>query len=1429
MNNLLASKHRIFLLAFLLILLTAIIFPLASQAQTASATVNVNMAVPTTTISQKLVGVFFEDISFGADGGLYAELVQNRSFEYSASDRSGWTSLTGWTIVQRGGGAGTIAVESASPLNTNNPKYLRLNITTPGTGVGVSNSGYSGINVEAGKIYDFSFWARRSTSLTETFTVQIESTGGTVYATATVGPVTSSWAKYTASLTSNTSDSNARLVVLTKGTGDVYMDMISLFPRETFLNRSNGLRKDLAQKLVDMKTKFVRFPGGCVVHGYTLQTAYHWKNSIGPVEQRKEQPNFWDYHMTYGMGFHEIFQLCEDLGAEPLPILSAGVSCQFKQPSGYQVATVLSPSDPNYMTDLDLNYWKQNALDLIEWANGPTSTTWGAKRAAAGHPSPFNLKYIGIGNEEWGTDFKNNFTYIYNAIRAAYPNIKVIGTRGPYEGDIDNLQTFNTGLGVDMIDEHYYVSPDWMLQHNNRYDSYSRTGPRVFVGEYACQGNALMNAVCEASYLTGLERNADIIDFGCYAPLFCNSANQNWSPNLIWFNTSQSFGSPNYYVQSMYGNNLGDRNVQNSYSYTPVSGPISGKIGLGTWNTKANFRNLKVWVGSNNVFPETFANTSNWTVGAGTWAVSSNMYVQSSTATPAYSDAYNVSGQTSYTYEVEAQKTSGAEGFLIQFGFVDSNNYYWWNIGGWGNATHAVEKCSGGSKSTLGSTASGSITTGTWYAIKIQIDGRRIRCYLNGTLIHDVTDSSTTGSFGISSSTDNETGDLILKLVNPTNYVTNTQVNVTGATYIAPTAQAQVLTSASSSDTNSFSTPTKVYPTTSTVNVGTSFSYSLPAWSLNILRLKTINDTGNHTLVGQYFNNMDFTDLKLIREDAGINFDWGTGTPHALISADTYSVRWTGKIVPRYSETYTFYTTSSDGVRLLINGQWVIGNWTTHTQTVNSGTITLQAGQQYDIKLEYFKNTGSAIVKLEWQSASQAREIVPASCLLTSDPSQITSLGQIKPLADGSIVSLSKPVTIAPSGTSGRVTSPYFFYVEDADRKNALRVQHGGLTTDTLSPGNVASFSGVISTNSLGERYIMPITNPTSSSNATVNPFALNNRAAQLDVNALARLVRTWGRVRSKASDNSYFTISDGYRRNGAESATRVLVYGNSPISQINVGDFITVTGVVSVDLTGKVIICRDITMPDPTVPSNPPYTWTCGFEPAEGYALGSLGGQSVWTVNNFNAFATSPAPLAVVSSSTDPVASGSNALKMQLSSSKSGAWWTCIIGAVGTLPAVDTARQMKYAIWKFKIRQPGGNTTYNGTTLPALAYSQISCQTSDGYRCMDFGQDPDNTPQDLNFHGMLNNASPRTTSDTGVPMIGGRYVEVIIFDDYVNQARSMWYDGQLALSRSAISGADRFGNQVIYWYGTAYPWAAATGLAGPIYIDDVYVGWDYL
>lgn len=530
-------------------------------------------------ITDKLIGIFFEDINYAADGGLYAELVQNRDFEYSAADRGGWDAMTAWSVE----GDGCTHILADDPVHANNPHYI--SVSAGAAGLSLVNSGYDGIVVTKGERYRLSLFARSASR--QKLDLSLRTPDGKVIGRASVTVRPSGWSRCKAVIKASESCADARLVVTLRN-GDADLDMVSLFPEKTFRGRENGLRADLAQVLADLKPRFVRFPGGCVAHGNGVDNIYDWKGSIGPLETRKPLFNLWGYHQSRGLGYHEYFLFCEDIGAEPLPVLAAGVPCQNSScPSHHSVDKVTSAGQQNGIPMDEMDAYIQDVLDLIEYANGDVTTEWGARRAEAGHPEPFNLKYIGIGNEDMITEvFEPRFRMIYDAVRAAYPDVQVVGTVGPfYEGtDYDRGWELARELDVPLVDEHYYVSPGWLVNNRGYYDGYDRKGTKVYLGEWASHMDGrpsnVETALSEALYLTDLERNGDVVEMTSYAPLLAKEGHTQWRPDLIYFSNTEVKPTPDYYVQKLYGNNAGTRYIPAALTADGKDADVMKRIGV---------------------------------------------------------------------------------------------------------------------------------------------------------------------------------------------------------------------------------------------------------------------------------------------------------------------------------------------------------------------------------------------------------------------------------------------------------------------------------------------------------------------------------------------------------------------------------------------------------------------------------------------------------------------------------------------------------------------------------------------------------------------------------------------------------------------------------------------------------------------------------
>lgn len=701
------------LITGLALAMVAVLTPVPARTQETNAAIHIWADQPGPYVSPTLWGIFFEEINHAGDGGLYAELIQNRSFEEP-------NPTNAWVFHSTGTAMGYMEPDRSMPLNPNSPTALKLVRFASGSGyVGIINTGYWGIHIQAGKQYRLRFHARCSPEFTGPVQAQLQdSTGSIIYAQLGVSGLTTNWQRFELTLVPSATATNAQLALRIAQPGTVWFDVVSLFPADTFRGRTNGLRADLALMLSNLAPSFVRFPGGCFVEGNYLSNAFNWKKSIGDIAERPGHLNdVWGYYSSDGLGYHEYLQMCEDLGAEPLFVINCGMA-------------------HNETVPLDqMTNWVQAALDAIEYANGPTNTYWGWLRAVNGHPEPFNLKYIQIGNENGGTAYNDRYALFYDAIKAKYPDMKIIAC---VWGGIP------TSRPVEIMDEHYYSSPQFFINNATKYDSYSRTGPKVYVGEFAvtsgCGNGNLAGALGEAAFMTGIERNSDVVIMASYAPLFAHLNNKAWNPDLIYFDNHRAVATPSYHVQQLFSQNRGHVVLPTQVAlYVELTNPPPrGAIGLGSWNTAVEYTNVVVTSNGVTLYQSDFgAGASEWRVYNGTWLTTNGLYRQTALIT----DCRSTTGDTNwanYTITLKARKLYGSEGFLIIFNWRDDNNWTWWNIGGWNNTQHGLENCVKGGKSDLGSRVSGSIESNRWYDIRIELDGLRVKCYLDGALVHDV-------------------------------------------------------------------------------------------------------------------------------------------------------------------------------------------------------------------------------------------------------------------------------------------------------------------------------------------------------------------------------------------------------------------------------------------------------------------------------------------------------------------------------------------------------------------------------------------------------------------------------------------------------------------------------------------------------------------
>ena len=798
-----------------LLLSTFLAVGLSAQAQ-----VLVNVDTHSTkTVSPDLYGIFFEDINNAADGGIYAELIRNRSFEDDNKDIPTW-SVCGAShkLVTKG--------------LLNKVQGHALELTFAGKQLQtLTNDGFWGINAVQGRPYKLSLWIKGKYN--GTVKAQLVSADGkTVLAETPVnGKVTGKWQKLTAEMMSAGNDAKAKFQLVFNGKGTVTLDVVSLFP-PTFKNRPNGLRPDLAEMLYNLHPKFVRFPGGCFVEGQeSPANAFHWEKTIGPIEEREGHKNVnWGYRTTDGIGFDEYLQMAEDFGAKPLYVVNVGLWHGGKTPID------------------SLQPWIDETLNALEYANGDVTTKYGALRAKNGHPAPYNIEYLEIGNENNQPDpalqsdhYYERFKKFKDAILAKYPKMHLIGNVVAW-GD-DNPK-WGSEEPVELLDEHYYRNPSWFTNAFHKYDSYERGKHGIYVGEYAVTqgfGNmgSLEAALGEGVYMMGMENNSDVVKMASYAPIFANLNRRVWAPDMIQFVSDRVFGTPSYYVQNVMFNNIGDKvlnvTVDNPYSYDVdyKLKPEICQVGVGTWATQCSFKDASLTDNGKTLTGETVKDINikgDWTEANGELSQTSN---EDATIrlNPVRFNAQN------YTYKVRARKNSGDEGFLIIFNYVDPKNYCWLNIGGWGNTQHGIEQIVNGGKGQM-AIASGHVETGKWYDVELNVKGDSVYAKLDGKQIFATRlKPNVTPGFFATATKDSKTGEIILKIANTNIEGTTAKISLDGKTI--KNAKLIRLTAKNGSEENDIDHPTNVYPTTTVIPVNSdSIELEIPASSLNILRMK---------------------------------------------------------------------------------------------------------------------------------------------------------------------------------------------------------------------------------------------------------------------------------------------------------------------------------------------------------------------------------------------------------------------------------------------------------------------------------------------------------------------------------------------------------------------------------------------------------------
>jgi alpha-L-arabinofuranosidase len=791
-----------------------------------SGSLTVDVGKPGPPIGPMFYGLMTEEINHSYDGGLYAELIQNRIFQDDPQHPLHWSLIAG------SGSAGNIAIDAAQPVNNDALRSsLRLDIKSIASPerVGVANDGFWGIPVWANTKYRASFYARASDGFTGPLNIDIESAdGSTIFASASVAGIDFNWKKFDVDLTTGQvpTSTNNRFVISANSKGSVWLSLVSLFP-PTYHNRPNGNRIDLMQKLADLHPGFLRFPGGNYLEGDTVAERFDWKKTIGPLEHRPGHQGPWGYRSSDGLGLLEFLDWCEDLHMQPVLAVYAGYSLR-----GEHVAVGNS-----------LQPFVQDALDEIEYCTGDGATTWGKRRAADGHPEPFTIQYVEIGNEDWfdrSGSYDARFTQFYDALKAKYPSIQCIATT--------NVKSRTP----DIYDDHSYPTARRMLQSAHRYDDRDPTLPKVLLGEWATQNGrptpTLRGALADAAWLTSLQRDAAAVIMNCYATMLANVNNGawQWSTSLIGYDAATSFGSTSYCVQKMFRENQGDTVLPVKLVAPDIALPppptSQGAIGLGTWRTSAEYKDLKVTSGNQTLFQSNFSqNLNGWFPQAGNWNLSDGSLIQPDSR---HTDRITAGDKNweDYTVTVKARKIAGREGFLVLFHVHDNDNYLWFNVAGWSNTRCAVEQTEDGDKNEIGTASPFSVEPNKWYDLRVEIHDNSVKCYVDDKLLAEVPDISErvpTESLFAAASRENSTGDVILKVVNTAPVAQSLQINLAGVKNVDPIANIETLTG-QPTDVNTVDTPTRVIPQSATISdAGTTFAHAFPAYSVSVIRLKT--------------------------------------------------------------------------------------------------------------------------------------------------------------------------------------------------------------------------------------------------------------------------------------------------------------------------------------------------------------------------------------------------------------------------------------------------------------------------------------------------------------------------------------------------------------------------------------------------------------
>ncbi|ANY70208.1 hypothetical protein BBD42_29655 [Paenibacillus sp. BIHB 4019] len=775
-------------------------------------------------VSRTLYGLFFEEINRAGDGGLYAELIRNRSFEDTIIPErchvdnctmhtpAGWSApfdnsdpIPGWTLDFPAGSRAHMELDSSMPLNAANPLSLRVDIeSTAGGGAAIMNCGFWGIPVQAGAQYECSFYARKDSAFDGLLEIALTDASHTmIHAAQTVHIDSSEWQKIELTLVSEDTNRDARFVISAKSAGTFWIEFVSLFPSDTFNGRKNGLRPDLSSMLQKLAPTFLRFPGGCFVEGFSVETAYRWKKTIGPLAERDSHWTLWNYRTTNGLGYHEYLQMAEDMGLEMMFVVNCGLTCQGR---------------PGELIPMDqLDEWVQDMLDAIEYANGPATSRWGEKRAQNGHPEPFGLKYIEIGNENFGHEYNMRYKVFYDAVKAAYPEMLTIWNTHWEVG------TETKGLPVEIVDEHFYADNEFYQLYHDMYDHYDRQGPKVYVGEYAMiidnKNGTLQGALSEAAFMIGMERNQDIVVMSSYAPLLSNIHHMVWEPNLIYFDGTRTYGTPSYYVQKMFGENRGDAVVESDVETESQKPSIYGGLGL-SLNQLGQVKDISISA-------------------KGVTLLHLDEVGTESPACNVFHDVLWIGDSSWQEYEVTMNVKMDEQGLKLRF--LDRHqkwndqNYFLWEMDADGESR--LVRIVGWSRVKLAADAKVDIAQeAEERQLRIVVERDGVRCFVDGQLVHEHEFGAIPYLTSVAT-IDEASRELVVKLVNPSPEIIQTKLNIQGSQMVKIVGEQLVLTGQPEAF-NSMDQPVLVSPASSPLLLDDGSLYTVPAYAVVILKIK---------------------------------------------------------------------------------------------------------------------------------------------------------------------------------------------------------------------------------------------------------------------------------------------------------------------------------------------------------------------------------------------------------------------------------------------------------------------------------------------------------------------------------------------------------------------------------------------------------------